>query len=67
MRAGAFMLLGVAAGFAVGFLWGQATRERVSSNTETNYANGVITVRVNAGKALREGLNSAGEKLLSYL
>lgn len=51
-------LLGLAAGFLVGFLWGSGTRGELSGATQTSYGDGVLTVRVNAGQALRGGLTS---------
>lgn len=47
------------AGFGVGFLWGARTREALPDVTSTSYSGGIVTVRVDAGAALKQGLTSA--------
>lgn len=53
----AIAIVAGAAGFLLlGFLWGAATREAAGGATSTDYADGVLTVRFNAYKALGDGL-----------
>ena len=60
MKGGAILavaaLAGVAAGFLVGFMWGNGTRSALGDNTQTELSGGVLTVRVDAGKAATQGL-----------
>lgn len=51
-------LLGAAVGFAFGFAWGQGTRSKLADATKTNFASGVLTVQVDTGQALSQGLAS---------
>lgn len=46
----------VAAGFLAGFVWGSGTRDALPSATSTSYAGGVLTVRVDAKRAIGQGL-----------
>ena len=52
----ALALLALGAGFIAGFFWGGATRDALPGATETTFRDGVLTVRVDTLKALREGL-----------
>jgi hypothetical protein len=56
MKDAALFLVLLAAGFGVGFLWGARTRELLPGATDTSYSAGVLTVRVDAGAALKGGL-----------
>ncbi len=47
---------GLLVGFAVGLLWGQSTRKNAAKNITTDIHSGVITVKVDAGQAMRQGL-----------
>lgn len=53
-----FTSVAIMGGFAVGLALGKATREQVNSNTKVDYANGVVTVRSDISKALRDGASS---------
>lgn len=59
MKDAALFFVIAAAGFAAGFLWGARTRELLPGATDTSYSGGVITVRVDAGAALKGGLAGA--------
>jgi hypothetical protein len=43
-------------GFAIGFAWGRGTRDAMPGATSTEFAGGVLTVRVDARQALGNGL-----------
>jgi hypothetical protein len=55
-RAIMVLALAGAAGFVVGFAIGRGTRDALPSSTSTEFAHGVLTIRVDASKALRGGL-----------
>jgi uncharacterized protein involved in exopolysaccharide biosynthesis len=54
IRSGLF--LGVTAlGFAAGFALGQRTRTSTESNTEVSFSGGVVTVRSDVGRSVKQG------------
>lgn len=55
-RGAAFVAIAIAGGFLVGFLWGRGTRDAMSSATQTSYADGVLTVKLDTRQALTQGL-----------
>lgn len=55
-KAAALALFGLGLGFVAGFLWGQGTRDALSGNTTSDFSGGVLTVRLNAAQAARQGL-----------
>lgn len=52
----ALALLAIGVGFMVGFVWGRGTSDALPAATETDFSGGVLTVRVNAGQAVTNGL-----------
>jgi len=50
--------LGLGLGFLAGFVWGRATRDELPGATQTSFSRGVLTVRVDAGQALSNGLSA---------
>lgn len=50
--------LAVVAGYLVGFLWGRGTRDALPGATSTEFAGGVLTVRVDASRAAQQGLSA---------
>lgn len=48
---------GLLIGGLFGFFWGQSTRENAASNVETDIDGGVVTVKIDAGNAVRQGWN----------
>lgn len=59
MKNYAYLAGAIVAGFAFGFLWGARTREGLPDATSSNFAGGVLTVRVDTVQALKSGLSSA--------
>lgn len=57
-RLGVLALAAIAAGFIVGLAIGRGTREALPGATATSFEGGVLTVRVNAQRALASGLES---------
>lgn len=55
-RAAILASLAVFGGFALGFLWGQGTRRALPDATQTDFSGGVLTVKVDATRALSSGL-----------
>lgn len=45
-------------GFVFGFAWGARVREELPAATDTDFSGGVLTVKVNAGRAVTRGLAS---------
>lgn|GEM_PF-4258188 len=46
-------------GFLAGFAIGAKTREETESNTSMSYDGGVVTVKVDAGKSIKDGASRA--------
>lgn len=53
-----FALVGLGAGFVVGFALGGSTRDAVAGATSTTYQDGKILISIDASQALREGLSA---------
>ena len=66
-KAALVAVLAVAAGFVVGFLWGRGTRQAGPGVTSTEFAHGVLTVRVGVRDALVDGFKSIAPQLLEFL
>lgn len=58
MKLAGAALVALGVGFLVGFIWGRDTREALPGATDASFEGGVLTVRVNAGRAAREGLRN---------
>lgn len=54
----ALMLLAVGVGFLVGLGWGRGTRDALPGSTSADVSGGVLTVKVDAGQAVANGLRS---------
>jgi hypothetical protein len=57
-RAAALAMLGLGVGLLAGFIWGGRTRDALPGATQTSFKQGVLTMRVDAGQALTNGLAS---------
>ena len=50
------VFLGFSVGVLLGFAVGRSVREKVRSNITTSYKSGVVTVGINVGTAVKQGL-----------
>jgi hypothetical protein len=46
----------IGAAFVFGFVWGQGARKNAQSNVKTDMTGGVVTIEVDAGQAVKQGL-----------
>lgn len=53
-------------GFVVGFSIGQRTRESAETNTTIDHAGGVVTIKIDAGKSLKDGASRAIKDLFGF-
>ena len=61
MKFTALTITSILSGFAIGFIIGQQTRSKIDANISTDVDGGVVTIRADLGRSLKQGIASLFE------